>query len=113
MIQLDTEKTSKHIKNFYCELCDFKCIKKGDWNRHIARPKHLENQERIHLDTTNASKTSTHNTHSCECGNTYSYHSGLYKHKKTCGEIADANYKSTFKKVEQNIQSIMALSNFY
>jgi len=87
MIQLDTEKTSKNIKKFYCELCDFKCIKKGDWNRHISRPKHLENQERIHLDTTNASKTSNHNKHSCECGNTYSYHSGLYKHKKKCFNI--------------------------
>ena len=87
MIQLDTEKTSKNITKFYCELCDFKCIKKGDWKRHIARPKHLENQEIIQLDIINTSKTSNHNKHSCECGNTYSYHSGLYKHKKKCINI--------------------------
>ena len=28
------KKTSKNIKQFYCELCDFSCYKKGDWNRH-------------------------------------------------------------------------------
>ena len=32
--------TSKNIQNFSCEICDFKCCKKGDWNRHITTPKH-------------------------------------------------------------------------
>ena len=84
---MDTIKTSKNTKEFYCELCDFNCSKKGDWNRHISRPKHLENQEMIHENMLNASKTSTHNKYVCKCGNAYSYHSGLYKHKKKCTKI--------------------------
>jgi len=35
------KKTSKNIKNFECKNCDFKCSKKGDWDRHVLRPKHL------------------------------------------------------------------------
>jgi hypothetical protein len=84
MIQLDTKKTSKNINNFYCEVCDFKCIKKGDWSRHIARPKHIFNEERIQTNTKKTSKTSKHTQYVCECGKMYIYHSGLYKHKKNC-----------------------------
>jgi len=78
MIHFDTEKTSKNINNFYCEPCDFKCCKKGDWNRHIARPKHLQTQQMVQNDTTKDTK------HICECGTAYAYHSGLYRHKKKC-----------------------------
>jgi hypothetical protein len=37
-------KTHSAVKNtniFCCEKCDFTCCKKGDWARHIIRPKHL------------------------------------------------------------------------
>ena len=34
------KKTSKNIKKFECINCDFSCSKKGDWDRHIVRPKH-------------------------------------------------------------------------
>ncbi len=26
----------------HCELCDFTCLKRGDWNRHILTKKHLK-----------------------------------------------------------------------
>ena len=32
--------TSKKHPTFVCEKCDFKCCKKGDYNRHIATDKH-------------------------------------------------------------------------
>ena len=35
------KKHQKNIAKFVCETCDFICFKKGDWNRHIIRPKHL------------------------------------------------------------------------
>ena len=80
----DTNKTSKNTQQYYCELCDFLCSKKGDWFRHINRLKHINNQERIQMDTIKTPKTPTHNKYVCECGNNYIYHSGLYKHKKKC-----------------------------
>ena len=35
-----TDFTSKNILFFYCEKCDFKCCKKGDYNRHVLTSKH-------------------------------------------------------------------------
>ena len=34
-------KTSKNIKKFICNFCDFKCSKLGDWKRHIMTSKHV------------------------------------------------------------------------
>jgi len=31
----------------HCELCDFSCLKRGDWNRHIKTNKHLKTQNGI------------------------------------------------------------------
>ena len=32
--------TSKNIKNFVCNNCDFSCYKKGDYKRHLLTLKH-------------------------------------------------------------------------
>jgi hypothetical protein len=37
-----TEKVPKNAEGFICELCDFKCCKLSDWNRHISTQKHLD-----------------------------------------------------------------------
>ena len=57
------KKTSKNIQNFYCEYCDFKCCKKGDWERHIKRRKHLKV---INCDNLVTIKTSTFKCELCE-----------------------------------------------
>lgn len=83
MIQIDTFLASKNTNKFECKLCDFKCSKKGDWNRHILRPKHILNQKMIQNDTNKTSENSN-KEYICNCGRIYKYHSGLYRHKKTC-----------------------------
>ena len=103
---MDYKNIAKLAKDFECKKCDYICYKQSDFNKHLSTAKHLK----ITNDTINAQKLATYK---CICGNEYKHRQNLYRHKQTCGEIADANYKSTFKKVEQNIQSIMALSNFY
>ena len=35
--------TSNNEYNFVCVCCDFKCNKKGDWNRHNLTKKHINN----------------------------------------------------------------------
>ncbi len=37
-----TENVPKNADGFVCELCDFKCCKLSDWNRHISTKKHLD-----------------------------------------------------------------------
>jgi hypothetical protein len=89
MIQIDTFSASKNIQKFVCENCDFKCSKKGDWSRHITRPKHLNNAQKVKNDTKKASENSN-NDYTCDCGRIYKYHSGLYRHKKMCKGIDDS-----------------------
>jgi hypothetical protein len=76
-------KTSKNIKKFYCEFCDFSCCKKGDWNRHIIRPKH------INLTNSNKSVTekASKDINICDvCSKEYKSRNGLWNHKKKCKE---------------------------
>ena len=60
---------------FNCKNCDFKCSKNSDWERHIITRKHKTNDEGI---------TKNPPMYNCECGNSYKYRQGLYKHKKKC-----------------------------
>jgi hypothetical protein len=88
MIQIDTEKTSKNIQKniqkFYCEVCDFRCVKKGDWSRHIERKKHKDNIM-VQNDTEKTSKNiQNEQLFICPCGNSYKYRTGLSRHKKVC-----------------------------
>ena len=68
-------KTSKYIKNFVCEKCDFRCSKKGDYNRHLQSKKH---------NTTTTTKIQQKILHSCECGKRYNHRASLFNHKKVC-----------------------------
>lgn len=65
-------------KIFICELCDFKCSKKGDYNRHLLTAKH----KRCKMIGQNTS-----NHISCICGKQYKYDSGYYRHKKVCNYV--------------------------
>ena len=78
------KKTSKNIFKFYCNLCDFGCNKKGDWNRHIQRLKHIKLTQ---CDITVTQKTSIY---ICKlCDKKYSSRNGLWKHKQKCNFIDD------------------------
>jgi hypothetical protein len=76
------KKTSKNIKFFCCEICDFKCSKKGDWNRHILRPKHINlTSSNITSDKKNISLSQ----YTCQiCNKVYRSRNGLWNHTKKC-----------------------------
>jgi len=95
-----TKNTSKNIKKFECEKCDYSCSKKGDWNRHLLTRKH----KIVTNDDTNTPKTFI-----CECGKSYKHRQNLHAHKKICNyeekveniqeeekEENDLNYKDMF-----------------
>jgi hypothetical protein len=68
--------TSKNVSyNFVCENCDFKCIKRGDYNRHLLTLKHKNQQ---------ASTSLTSQALECDCGKIYKERTGLWRHKKIC-----------------------------
>ena len=74
------KKTPKNATQLFCELCDFVCSKNSDWERHIARPKHI----RIH-QTEKKTPVQSGIIYTCNtCNKIYKYYSGLWKHAKTC-----------------------------
>jgi len=79
---------------FICDICDFKCYKKSNYDKHNTTPKHLSSVNGY----TNDIKKEQKMPQKCECGKEYNYYSGLWRHKKKC------NYKSIIEKdhIEEN-----------
>ena len=52
ILEADTNSPARFrcdAKKYYCSICHFKCSKKSDLERHLARLKHLQNQKRYEL----------------------------------------------------------------
>jgi hypothetical protein len=88
----------KGSKNYYCDHCDYITSRKSQWSRHLLTAKHK-------MD--NLDKKKVPSTFKCECGNEYTYQSGLCKHKKRCN-IKMSNFQIPyFSNNEELIQTIM------
>jgi len=93
-------KTSQNEPNkFICKLCNYKCCKKCNFDRHISTLKHLKMSKMIHGGEQNEQNEQTDlnniisltNNYTCLCGMKYKYSQGLSKHKKKCEYINKKN----------------------
>ena len=75
----------KNAEFFHCEYCDFKCSKQSNYSTHLLTAKHLKRYNMIQNDTKKMPKNAT-SQYMCDCGRIFSYHSGLWRHKKKCKE---------------------------
>ena len=76
---MEINNTSKNINNFYCKKCDFNCIKKGDYNRHLLTAKHKKEINGNNIIIKNI------NSYECvNCNKFFKTNSGLWKHEKKC-----------------------------
>ena len=73
-----SEKMPKNAEKYYCELCDFGCSKKSNFDKHLSTRKHKM------LVNTSTTSQKTANNFKCICGKSYKHDSSYYKHKKTC-----------------------------
>jgi len=81
----DTKKMPKNAEKFICEMCDFICSKQSNYDKHILTPKHKKRYKMIQKDTISCEKMPKNaETYICDCGKSYQYHSGLWRHKKYC-----------------------------
>jgi hypothetical protein len=72
---MDDKKNAKNAKILLCEICDFKCCKQSNMDKHILTLKHKKNDAELQG---NANKE----IYICDCGKEYKFRQGLWKHKK-------------------------------
>jgi hypothetical protein len=75
-----TEKSPKISSKFWCELCDYKCCKQSEYNKHILTNKH----QILQNPTLNPTSIISEKKYVCICGKIYKHSSTLYAHKKKC-----------------------------
>jgi hypothetical protein len=103
-----TSKTSKkeHIE-FYCDLCDYRCFKKFNWDRHIKTSKHI-NEICRDKNETNASKNEHNLIFTCEfCYKEYQQKRNLWRHKKFCLSKNNQNDNVNGHKTDKLIEYLM------
>ena len=93
--------TEKNAEIYICELCDFKCTKKSNYEKHKLTAKH-----RRHFFCEKKCR-SINIEFICECGRKYMYESGLSRHRKKCNFVLDLNLSS------QNNENIVKNSDFF
>ena len=82
--------SQKNAELFNCNICDFKCCKKSNYEKHVLSRKH-QNTFKI---LTNADKNMPENAKLnfiCECGKIYKHRQSLHKHKQQCHHITSDN----------------------
>lgn len=72
-IKIDMQISQKVSDIFRCEKCDYVTCRKSDMAKHFKSKKHTG----THEGTPKLSNM-------CICGKIYKFHSGLYRHKRTC-----------------------------
>ena len=102
------KKTPKTPDFFECKLCDFKCSKKCDYERHIMTPKHQNATEMLH-NATYFTPKNAENFVCDKCCKNFKHSSSLYRHKKNCPIIDNSENNQN---IEQNIDKKDELINY-
>jgi hypothetical protein len=87
MVDKNSPKVSKISK---CNICDYECFKKSDFNKHLLTSKH----KKMTGFTEKATKIANI-IFNCNCGKEYTTRQGLWKHKKSCTFQEDKNKITT------------------
>lgn len=76
---------------YYCEVCDYNCSKKYNWDKHLTTSKHFKATESNNMATEKWQKVASKRFCCENCGKEYNDRTGLWKHKKICNFKPDDN----------------------
>jgi hypothetical protein len=106
-----TIKCQKNADIFVCDFCDFKCIKKSNFQIHVSTQKHKKNENdnkngnNDNKNDKNGKKKCQKNAlpnYICECGYGYSHLSGLSRHRKKCLIVENKETDNSDQEITQN-----------
>jgi hypothetical protein len=79
-MDLATNQQHKKTPFLHCILCDFKCCKNSEWNRHVITAKH----QKLHFSNNLATFPELRKNVCSICNKEYKDRTGLWRHKKKC-----------------------------
>jgi hypothetical protein len=85
MVENGSKMSPNVAKKFHCKLCDYLTSKINDYRKHKSTLKHKNNEndsKMVENDSSFSPKVAK--LYICNCGKSYKYDSGYYRHKKTC-----------------------------
>ena len=81
-------KTSNILsEEYFCNMCDYRCSRRFNWDRHVLTSKHIKEVSRKSKGAQNEQneQQTIIPTFTCEnCNKIYQTNAGLWKHKKHC-----------------------------
>jgi hypothetical protein len=103
--------TEKLTKGFYCEVCDYKCSKNSDFQKHLLTKKHTTKfNESLGYESDNNSNKNNKKVYTCNCGKVYKFRQGLSYHKKSCGNLPTKKEKKVYN-IKDYVDKFDALEN--
>ena len=94
--------------DFYCLECDFKCLKKSNFETHCNTKKHLHRVNGNEMVNVEIIKNAEN---ICKCGKKYTTNSGLWKHSKSCNFKDNITENTIVKNEISDKDLIMILIN--
>jgi hypothetical protein len=96
---MDSKNSPKLAKKYCCETCDYYTCKITDYNKHISTAKHQSAMDGSKMVVNGSTLSQKNAKYNCQCGRSYKYDSGYYRHKKICTGNTDYN-----NEVDDNIE---------
>jgi hypothetical protein len=113
MMTNDDQKVAKVAQKFYCILCDYNCIKKSNFDKHLTTEKHKKRLLDDQIMTNDDQKVAkvAQPLYTCECGRKYKYKQGLSVHKKKCNFILDEHSDTSNNQLTLSNDVVLKLLN--
>ena len=83
MIQNGISKVAKSCSNYECKFCDYTTCKKYSWDKHVVTKKH-KTRTMVYHQSLKVAQENTNEKIICNCGKSYKFKSGYYRHKTVC-----------------------------
>jgi hypothetical protein len=90
--------SQKSQKKYECNLCNYKCSRKNDYDKHIMTRKHINTTKYNGITTKVATTLESSSPFTCICGKIYQHRASLYNHSKKCNNVGE--------KISENSNSI-------
>jgi hypothetical protein len=83
MDTIDTQSCSDVAFKYNCKICDYNINKKSSYDKHLLTSKHVDKYKKIQEDAKMLANVAN-GSYKCICDKVFKYHSGIWRHKKTC-----------------------------